>query len=139
MNLSTGMWTCFSRCESGNLGSLLMLAGRARSAAEGWKLAEEFGSNGHVRSNGHTRSSQKRTSQKRTSQKRTSQKRTNSTSRPKWNPSMIKRGRQTGPEADDLLETVRWDREAPTGTFDEVGCHDLQTAVDHWDGWLRLP
>ena len=62
--------------------------------AEGWKLAEEVGSNGHVQPNGHARSSHKRTSQKRT----------NSTSRPKWNPSMIERGRQTGPEADDLLK-----------------------------------
>ena len=31
VNLSTGMWTCFSRCESGNLGRLLVLAGRVRS------------------------------------------------------------------------------------------------------------
>ena len=91
VNLSTGMWTCYSRCQSGNLGRLLVLAGRARSDAEGWKLAEEFGSNGHVQPNGHTRPSQKRS---------------NSTSRREWNPSMIERGRRTGPEADDLLAWV---------------------------------
>ena len=91
LNLATGMWTCFSRCGSGNLGRLLVLAGRARSAAEGWKLAEDVGSNGHVQPNGHTRDNQKRS---------------NSTHRREWNPSMIKRGRQTGPEADDLLARV---------------------------------
>ena len=83
VNLSTGNWTCFSRCGSGNLGSLLVLAGRARSAAEGWKLAEGFASNGRSPD---------------------SQKRSSHPSRPKWTESKIKQGRETGPEADDLLE-----------------------------------
>ena len=83
VNLSTGNWTCFSRCGSGNLGSLLVLAGRARSAAEGWKLAEGFASNGRSPD---------------------SQKRGSAPNRPQWKQSMLRRGRQTGPEADDLLE-----------------------------------
>ena len=90
LNFSNGMWTCWSQCGTGNLAQLLVLAGRARTAAEGWKLIEkEFGPS--VKERCHRAVFGRPLEAERRSQ---------------WSPSRVKEGQQTGPNADELLEHV---------------------------------